>query len=501
MSLNKHLRNAQIKKDDEYYTKYEDIDKELSYYKEKFKNKIIYCNCDTEKSNFYKFFKNNFEELCLKELIITGLPNVLIYYDGKEERKFELESGRFEDNINIIEYSDVIVTNPPFSLFRDIIAILSELNKDFILWGSNNAVTYKKVFPLIKEEKVFLGNLRGKTCYFNRPNSTEEKRICITVYTTFNVIDKLIPKYKFAKKYNAEDYPKFDNYDCIDVRKMREIPEDYYGLMAVPISFMSIFDKETFDLIGECNHGSDNVYDLFKPILNGKEKFNKVVIKRKQDEEKDFKLIHGNCFEELKNIENNSIDMILTDPPYGIDYVTKRTSKKTRKIKNDDNLNWLDNFVDLCYEKMKQDSVFYCFCSFHNIDIFKQTIQKKFKVKNILVWEKNNFGMGDLKGDFAPQVEFIIFATKGRPLIRGRRDCNILKFNKTRNELHPTQKPVDLLEFLIEKFSDKNDLILDCFMGSGSTGVACRNTNRRFIGMELDDEYFNTAKKRIEGRV
>ena len=106
--------------------------------------------------------------------------------------------------------------------------------------------------------------------------------------------------------------------------------------------------------------------------------------------------------------------------------------------------------------------------------------------------------MGDLKGDFAPKTEFIIFFHKGRRLINGKRDSNVFEYSKTRNELHPTQKPVDMTEYMLSKFSDEGDVILDPFMGSGTTGVACINTNRKFIGIELDKEYFNIAKKRIE---
>ena len=138
------------------------------------------------------------------------------------------------------------------------------------------------------------------------------------------------------------------------------------------------------------------------------------------------------------------------------------------------------------------------FCSFHHVDKFKQAIENKFKVKNILTWVKNNTSMGDLKGDFAPKTEFIIFFHKGRKLINGKRDPNVLEFKKTRNELHPTQKPVDMTEYMIGKFSDEGDVILDPFMGSGTTGIACLNTNRRFIGMELEEDYFNIAKERIE---
>ena len=212
----------------------------------------------------------------------------------------------------------------------------------------------------------------------------------------------------------------------------------------------------------------------------------------------EINLLHGDCFELLQGIPDESVDMVLTDPPYGMSFQSGHRKTKYEKIKGDSNLDWLDNFVNEIYRVSKPNTAHYVFCSFHHIDKFKQAIEKKFKVKNILTWVKNNTSMGDLKGDFAPKTEFIIFFHKGRKLINGKRDPNVLEFKKTRNELHPTQKPVDMTEYLIGKFSDEGDVILDPFMGSGTTGIACINTNRNFIGMELDENYFNIAEERIE---
>ena len=208
-------------------------------------------------------------------------------------------------------------------------------------------------------------------------------------------------------------------------------------------------------------------------------------------------LLHGDCFELLKDIPDESVDMILTDPPYGMNFQSGYRKTKYEKIKGDSNLDWLDDFVDEIYRVSKPNTAHYMFCSFHHIDKFKQAIERKFKIKNILTWVKNNTSMGDLKGDFAPKTEFIIFFHKGRRLINGTRDPNVLEFKRTQNKLHPTQKPVDMTEYLIGKFSDEGDLILDPFMGSGTTGIACINTNRNFIGMELDASYFEVAKDRI----
>ena len=212
-------------------------------------------------------------------------------------------------------------------------------------------------------------------------------------------------------------------------------------------------------------------------------------------------LMRGDCLERMKEIESGSVDMILTDPPYGMDFQSNYRNEKYSKIKNDKDLSWLDVWTDELFRVAADNTAHYVFCSFHNIDKFKQALEKKFKIKNMLIWEKNNTSMGDLKADFAPKYEMIIFIHKGRRFINGKRDPNILKFNRTGNKLHPTQKPVDLLQYLLGKFSDEGDTVLDPFMGSGSTGVACKNLNRDFIGIELDDGYFDIAMGRVFGEV
>ena len=209
-------------------------------------------------------------------------------------------------------------------------------------------------------------------------------------------------------------------------------------------------------------------------------------------------LVNGDCIVEMYMIGTGSVDMILTDPPYGMAFQSNHRNEKYDKIKSDDNLEWLHEWFTEAFRIVKNNTAHYIFCSHHNVDLFIQNARRAgFKLKNILVWEKNNTSMGDLKGDFAPKVEFILFLTKGRRLINGSRSPNIMKFNRTGNKLHPTQKPVDLLEHLIEKFSDEGDLIFDPFMGSGSTGVACANTNRKFHGVELDKDYYDIAVERI----
>ena len=213
------------------------------------------------------------------------------------------------------------------------------------------------------------------------------------------------------------------------------------------------------------------------------------------------KIYNEDCLEGMKRIPDKSVDMIITDPPYGMAFRSNYRKERYGAIENDTNLDWLDAFAKDCYRVSKENTGHYVFCSFHNIDKFKQAFEKYFKIKNILTWVKNNTSMGDLKGDFAPKTEFVLFMHKGRSLIRGKRDSNVLEYKRTGNKLHPTQKPVDLTEFLITKFSDDGQLVLDPFIGSGTTAIAAINTGRNFIGFELDEIYYNLANNRVEDRL
>lgn len=160
-------------------------------------------------------------------------------------------------------------------------------------------------------------------------------------------------------------------------------------------------------------------------------------------------------------------------------------------------MDWLDRFIEEAYRIMKDNTALYLFCSWKTIDIFKVAVVRKFRLKNILIWDKGNTGMGDLSGQYASKYEFVLYATKGKCKLREKRYSDILKFKRTENDFHPTQKPVSLLYFLIENSSDKNDLVFDPFMGSGSTGVACVLSNRRFIGCEIVRKYYDITKARI----
>ena len=221
----------------------------------------------------------------------------------------------------------------------------------------------------------------------------------------------------------------------------------------------------------------------------------------------DIQLFHGDCLEVMKYIPDKSIDLILTDPPYLMNYKTNRRKNKEHDfcnpIQNDDNEEVVKKSIVEMARLLKDTGALYVFCNANKIEIFKKIISELFIFKNILIWVKNNHTAGDLKGAYGKKTEFIIYATKGKHYLNGKRDTDVLFYNKVsgKRQIHQNEKPIDLLEFIISKSSNINDIVLDCFMGSGTTGVAAKNLNRRFIGIELDKEYFEIAKKRIESPV
>ena len=210
------------------------------------------------------------------------------------------------------------------------------------------------------------------------------------------------------------------------------------------------------------------------------------------------------CLELLKSIENEKIDLVITDPPYLIDYKTNHRINKEHKfcsaIKNDNNPDLISKVIKELHRIMKNNTAGYMFCSFDKVDFFKQEIEKYFKIKNIIIWVKNNRTVGDLKAQFGKQYEMIILFNKGRCFFNGKRLTDVWNFDKVawQKQFHQNEKPIDLIKLAIEKHSKEEDLVLDCFAGSNTTGLACLQTNRKFIGCELDKEYFEIAKKRIE---
>ena len=210
------------------------------------------------------------------------------------------------------------------------------------------------------------------------------------------------------------------------------------------------------------------------------------------------KIYNIDCLEGIKRVDDKTIDLVLTDIPYGMSFQSGRRKEKHLKIKNDDNVDWFPDWIKEIDRVAKDDAHLYIFCSHHKVDYFKYHIEKYRKVKNILIWQKNNTGMGDLFGDYAPQYEMILFCSNGTKKLNGGRDSNIIKANITQNNLHPTEKPVDLMEYFINKSSIENDIVLDTFAGSGATLIGAKNTRRNFIGFEIEEKHIKTAKKRIE---
>ena len=275
---NANLSNAKRAKNDEFYTQLSDIENELKHYKNHFAGKVVYCNCDdARESNFFRFFQKKFNDYGLKKLITTsynenGHGSVLVYegdtngngkLDEYEVKVSELKGNgdfRSEECIELLKESDIVVTNPPFSLFREFIATLVEYGKKFLVIGNNNAITYKEIFPLIKENKLWLGFSDNKTMEFVMPDS----------YEKYNYIDKKgrkigkVPAISWFtnlehskrndeiilyKKYTPEEFPKYDNYDAIEVSRVCEIPKDYNGVMGVPITFLGKYNPSQFEIV------------------------------------------------------------------------------------------------------------------------------------------------------------------------------------------------------------------------------------------------------------
>ena len=209
----------------------------------------------------------------------------------------------------------------------------------------------------------------------------------------------------------------------------------------------------------------------------------------------------GDCLEVMKGIPDKSIDSIIVDPPYGIDFQSARRTDKTQwkpKIINDKTP--FTAWTDEAFRILKDDSGLLCFTRWDTEQQFRDALTKSgFKCKQQIIWDKVVHGMGDLKGDFASQHENIIFATKGRFIFKGKRPKSIFRFQRVTSDklVHPNEKPIELLEALVNAITIENDLVLDCFAGTGTTGVACRNLNRNFIGIEISEEYVKIIKDRL----
>ena len=304
MKKNSNLRKAKVEKNDEFYTELSDIEKELGHYKKHFKNKVVFCNCDDpEWSNFWTFFALNFEFFGLKKLVATHYefdkPSYKLEIvkdvnkDGKINKldtiKTPLKQNgdfRSDESIAILKEADIVVTNPPFSLFREYIDLLVQHKKKFLVVGNMNAITYKETFKLIKENKLWLGINNVKN--FIKPDGTLQSFGNINWFTNLEhkKRNEEIISYK-TYKGNEKDYPKYDNYDAINVDKVVDIPSDYYGHIGVPITFLSKYNPNQFELLGIMNTGEENRGIRYentphgRPIINGIEKYLRILIKRK----------------------------------------------------------------------------------------------------------------------------------------------------------------------------------------------------------------------------
>ena len=210
----------------------------------------------------------------------------------------------------------------------------------------------------------------------------------------------------------------------------------------------------------------------------------------------------------MKNIEDCSIDLVVTDPPYLINYKTNYRKNKSHKFCNEikiDDMNDIDlikKYTNECYRIMKNDTAMYIFCSSKAVDVFKNILKDSgFNIKNQIIWVKNSWTAGDLQAQFGQQYEIIFLVNKGRKKFNGKRLTDVWNFDRVswKMQMHQNQKPLDLIEQCILKHSNENNIVFDGFMGSGTTGVACKELNRNFIGVELDEKYFDIANERILG--
>ncbi|MBR1825295.1 MAG: adenine-specific methyltransferase EcoRI family protein [Alphaproteobacteria bacterium] len=328
---NNTLKLAKKNKNDEFYTRLEDIENELCHYKAFFKGKTVFCNCDDpRKSNFFHYFSYNFEHLGLKKLITTCYKsqNSDLFSQNDSEQAVYLEytgdkngnkipdieeigikplkgDGDFRspECIELLKQADVVVTNPPFSLFREYVAQLMEYNKKFLIIGNKNAITYKEVFPLIKENKLWLGYgfNSGNAYFYTSPDKDYAEGVydSITGLVKFrncgwftNIeTSKRYEDLDLYKKYTPEEYPKYNNYDAINVDKTSEIPIDYDGVMGVPITFLDRYNPNQFEIINANDIRRNNnvplkshglIKDKDGLLEDGRITYARILIKRKR---------------------------------------------------------------------------------------------------------------------------------------------------------------------------------------------------------------------------
>lgn len=305
MGSNSNLHKAKNEKNNEFYTQLVDVARELIHYKEHFKGKVVFCNCnDSIESAFWQYFHLNFAELGLKRLISTSYsqtePAYEMIYSGGDDETIELGDKialngngdfRSQECIEILKEADIICTNPPFSLFRDYVAQLVEYGKKFLIIGNKNAITYKEFFPLIRDNQVWIGY--GSPIDFGTPEGITKKINGLSRWFTNLDNNKRHEKLALQEHYTSEKYPIFDELpQVIDVDKVTEIPIDYDGYMAVPVTFLDKHNPEQFEIIDAINRYT--VCDFFGVNtdvqkkhshccnINGKAIYKRIVIRRKQ---------------------------------------------------------------------------------------------------------------------------------------------------------------------------------------------------------------------------
>lgn len=308
MLTKKYLSTARRSKNDEFYTRLEDIEKELQHYTQHLKDKIIYCPCDDyQRSAFVQFFKDNFYKLHIKRLIATCHPEGYKYeYDGVRE-EITLIDGDFrnEDCNKIMESVDIIITNPPFSLFREFIKQIFSYNKQFLILANTNAIIYKEIFPYIQHDKLWMGvSSFNDGMYFHVPDDYEYAdtyklkreidgqrviRVGSICWFTNMEHSKRNEPMQLKAHYTPEEYPKYDNYDAIEINKLKNIPMDYNGVMGVPITFLKGYCPKQFKIIDINPHfhsivaqGLPKPKQLTLHSVNRKDPYARILIQKKE---------------------------------------------------------------------------------------------------------------------------------------------------------------------------------------------------------------------------
>ena len=311
---NANLTAAKKAQKDEFYTRRQDIENELHHYADHFRGKTVYCNCDDpEWSEFWQFFVRNFKPWGLKKLISThyerGNQSYGMTFDGENAEYFMLESDgdfRSPESIELLKEADIVVTNPPFSLFREYVPLLMKYDKKFLIIGSQNMITYKEIFPLLKENRMWLGfGFEAGNAYFRVPDDVDTSHYANGVYNKATGLVKFRNCCWFTnldhKKrhepldlrgnyYDPEKYPKYKNYDVIEVGRIENIPCDYSGVMGVPVTFMGKYCPDQFEIIGMAEDngrgysGEESKWDGLNPhcVVDGKNKFKRLFVRRKQ---------------------------------------------------------------------------------------------------------------------------------------------------------------------------------------------------------------------------